>query len=143
MPRRSTINSLIKKAIENGVNINENKINNEEIAEILKTFYKTDSLLNKESVLSKTESLKQTFSKTLKTNLEKIVYFIKDSNFTGFKSLYEKFCNNPDIIDKNGDSLLNLAVQANNFQIVDFLLNEGADPNISNVRIYLIFILYI
>ena len=135
MPRRSTINSLIKKAIENGVNINENKINDEEIAEILKTFYKTDSLLHKESVLSKTENLKQTFSKTLKTNLEKIVYFIKDSNFTGFKSLYEKFCNNPDIIDKNGDSLLNLAVQANNFQIVDFLLNEGADPNISNVRI--------
>ena len=139
MPRRSTITSLIKKAIENGVNINENKMNDEEINEILKTFYKTDSLLHKESVLSKTENLKQTFSKTLKTNLERIVYLIKDSNFPGFKSLYEKFCNNPDIIDKNGDSLLNLAVQANNFQIVDFLLNEGADPNISNVRVYFIF----
>ena len=45
----------------------------------------------------------------------------------------------PDIEDKDGNTLLGLAVQANCFQIVDYLLNAGADLNISNVRIYLFF----
>ena len=114
------------------------------VFESFKTFVtkykKQESLINnKFHTLIKTREIKEEITQAFKTEQERLVYSIKDSNFTLFKSIYEKFFTDPDIEDKDGNTLLSLAVQANCFQIVDYLLNAGADLNISNVRIYLYF----
>ena len=114
------------------------------VFESFKTFVtkykKQESLINnKFHTLIKTREIKEEITQAFKTEQERLVYSIKDSNFTLFKSIYEKFFTDPDIEDKDGNTLLSLAVQANCFQIVDYLLNAGADLNISNVRIYLFF----
>ena len=114
------------------------------VFESFKTFVtkykKQESLINnKFHTLIKTREIKEEITQAFKTEQERLVYSIKDSNFTSFKSIYEKFFTDPDIEDKDGNTLLSLAVQANCFQIVDYLLNAGADLNISNVRIYLYF----
>ena len=74
----------------------------------------------------------------LKDELEKLIYSIKDLNFPLFKRIFEQYSIGPNLNDEKGNSLLSLAVQSNCFQIVNFLLNSGADPNISNVRLLFI-----
>jgi ankyrin repeat protein len=74
----------------------------------------------------------------LKNDIDRIIYAIKDMNYTLFTQLYEQYINDPNIEDNLGNTLLNLAVQSNCFSITNFLLNQGADPNIANVRIIFI-----
>jgi hypothetical protein len=100
-----------------------------------------ESLINnKEHTLLRTKEIKSQIESRLKNELEKLVYSIKDSNFSQFKTIIEQFAIPPNTTDKHGNTLLSIAIQANSFQIANYLLNAGADPNISNViYIYLIF----
>ena len=100
-----------------------------------------ESLINnKEHTLLRTKEIKSQIESRLKNELEKLVYSIKDSNFSQFKTIIEQFAIPPNTTDKHGNTLLSIAIQANSFQIANYLLNSGADPNISNVKyIYIIF----
>lgn len=93
---------------------------------------------NKEHTLLRTREIKSIIESKLKDELEKLIYSIKDLNFPLFKRIYEQYSIGPNLNDEKGNSLLSLAVQSNCFQIVNFLLNSGADPNISNVRLLFI-----
>ena len=93
-----------------------------------------ESLINnKEHTLLRTKEIKSQIESRLKNELEKLVYSIKDSNFSQFKTIIEQFAIPPNTTDKHGNTLLSIAIQANSFQIANYLLNAGADPNISNV----------
>ena len=76
--------------------------------------------------------LKQKIIESLSSQYDRIIFYVKDKNFHKFKDIYEKYKINPEIKDKDGNTLLNLAVQSNCFQIVNYLLNVGATPNTKN-----------
>ena len=76
--------------------------------------------------------LKQKILESLNNQYDKIIFYVKDKNYSRFKDIYEKYKIDPEIKDKDGNSLLNLAVQSNCFQIVNYLLNVGASPNSQN-----------
>ena len=76
--------------------------------------------------------LKQKIIESLNNQYDKIIFYVKDKNFSRFKELYEKYKIEPEVRDKDGNSLLSLAVQSNSFQIVNYLLNAGANPNTKN-----------
>ena len=100
-----------------------------------------ESLINnKEHTMLRTKEIKSQIESRLKSELEKLVYCIKDLNFYQFKTIFEQFSVPPNTTDKHGNTLLSIAIQSNSFQIANYLLNAGADPNISNViYIYKIF----
>ena len=86
--------------------------------------------VNKLTMISRANDLKQEMLKKLNSRKDEIIFFIKDRNYPGFISLFEKYKISPDMKDQNGNSLLGIAVQSNSFQIANYLLNIGADPNI-------------
>ena len=75
-----------------------------------------------------------------KNNIDQLANYIKNGNFESFKTLYRKSNCGPDELDSNGNSLLSIGVKSSNFQIVNFLLNENANPNIEDVRLFYIII---
>ena len=52
------------------------------------------------------------------------MYCIKDLNFPQFKLIFEQYALTPNLQDKNGNTLLSLAVQSNSFQISNYLLKR-------------------
>ncbi len=99
-------------------------------------YLKNESLINnKEHTMLRTIEIKSKIESQLNNEIEKLIYCIKDLNFPQFKLIFEQYALTPNLQDKNGNTLLSLAVQSNSFQISNYLLNAGADPNISNVRI--------
>ena len=102
----------------------------------LNIYLKNESLINnKEHTMLRTIEIKSKIESQLNNEIEKLIYCIKDLNFPQFKLIFEQYALTPNLQDKNGNTLLSLAVQSNSFQISNYLLNAGADPNISNVRI--------
>lgn len=95
--------------------------------------YDDISIFNKNKVLIKTNKIKTRILNSLKSQIETLFFYIKDRNYPQFKETYEKYLIDPEIKDYDGNSLLSLAVQCNCFQIVNFLLNMGSDPNELNV----------
>lgn len=98
-----------------------------------KKLYLNFSVFNKNNMLCKTNKIKSKILTSLKSHIETLFFYIKDRNYPQFKETYEKYLIDPGIKDYEGNSLLSLAVQCNCFQIVNFLLNMGADPNELNV----------
>ena len=107
-----------------------------------KIYLKSESLINnKEHTIQKTIEIKTQIESAFKNELERLIYCIKDLNFYQFKNIYEQYSLSPNLMDKQGNTLLSIAVQANCFQISNYLLNSGANPNISNVKYILILFL--
>ena len=90
---------------------------------------------NKESILFQTHKIKSDIIKGYSNYSEIIFFYVKDNNFQSFKELYCKFKINPEIKDEDGNSLLNLAVQCDSYEIIDFLLSSGALPNSQNKKL--------
>jgi hypothetical protein len=90
---------------------------------------------NKESILFQTHKIKSEIIKGYNDYTEIIFFYIKDNNFQSFKELYCKFKINPETKDEEGNSLLNLAVQCDSNEIIDFLLSSGALPNSQNKKL--------
>ena len=90
-----------------------------------------NGVVNNLQMISRVSDLKMKMLQNLE--LSEILFFhIKDRNYSQFKQLFEKYKMNPDTIDSNGNSFLSLAVQSNCFQIVNYLLNIGANVNTQN-----------
>ena len=96
------------------------------------TFFLNDGYVNKFQMLSRVDDLKHKIIQSLNKTNDSIFFYIKDRNFPGFKNFFEKFKINPDLTDKNGNSLLILAVKSNCFQIVNYLINKGSSVNFQN-----------
>ena len=96
------------------------------------TFFHNDGYVNKFQMLSRVDDLKHQIIQSLNKTNDSIFFYIKDRNFPDFKNFFEKFKINPDLTDKNGNSLLILAVKSNCFQIVNYLINKGSSVNFQN-----------
>ena len=136
---KQKIKQLIKPKIKNKIKNKMPATKRSVIADMKKNniFLYTDDLINnKEHTLIRTLEIKTVLESKLKDELEKLIYSIKDSNYILFRQIFEQYTISPNTQDKKGNSLLSLAVQSNCFKIVNFLLNSGANPNISNVKIF-------
>ena len=113
-------------------------LKNKQLASILISSggMKTD----KNIYVMKTLDLKNQYNHKNKGNINSLISSIKDCNYESFEKFY-RTCNcGPNARDKEGNSLLSLAVKSSCLEIVNFLLNEKANPNIQNVRLYYIII---
>jgi hypothetical protein len=91
---------------------------------------------DKNIYVMKTLDLKNQYNHKNKGNINSLTSSIKDCNYESFVKFY-RACNcGPNAIDKDGNSLLSLAVKSSCLEIVNFLLNEKANPNLQNVSIY-------
>ena len=81
--------------------------------------------MSKENTVFKTMEIKSYILRKAKNNLHKLWFYIKDGNFSKFRCL---IVNNQGLIestDSKENTLLNLAVQCNNYEITEYLLNLG------------------
>jgi hypothetical protein len=101
--------------------------------------------LTKENTLFKTLEIKSSMLKAFKDNPSDILrFYLKDANFVKFKESFEKNKNQLDCVDENWDTLLNIAVKCNHYEIASYLLDHGADVNLQNVKknIFLFYFIY-
>ena len=100
---------------------------------------KHTKLMNKESMLFRTHEIKSKILKKSQNDATlSLFFFIKDDNFQKFKEVLEKKKINLEEIDEEGNTLLNVAVQCNSFNIANYLINTGANVNTQNVRIIIL-----
>ena len=90
--------------------------------------------MTKENTLFRTNELKLEICNFFDNPVQSLWFFIKDGNFFKFKETFEKHKLYPEISDEDNNSLLNLAIQSNNFEIAEYLLSVGADVNSQNVK---------
>jgi hypothetical protein len=96
---------------------------------------------DKNIYVMKTLDLKNQYNHKNKGNINSLTSSIKDCNYDSFVKFY-RACNcGPNAIDKDGNSLLSLAVKSSCLEIVNFLLDEKANPNLQNVSLYM-YIIY-
>lgn len=93
---------------------------------------------DKNIIVMKTLDIKNQYNHKNKGNINSLISSIKDCNYDSFVKFY-RACNcGPNAFDKDGNSLLSLAVKSSCMEIVNFLLDEKANPNIQNVSIFII-----
>jgi hypothetical protein len=88
--------------------------------------------LSKNQMISSVNDIKHLLLKTMNT-AEKAIFLIKDRNYIEFINLFENQNINVETKDEKNNSLLNLAVQSNSYEIVKFLIMKGATPNTYNI----------
>jgi Arf-GAP/coiled-coil/ANK repeat/PH domain-containing protein len=76
---------------------------------------------------------KHTFKDKL-TITQQAFFHIKDRNFIQFKNIFIKNKLSPNLKDKDGNSLLSLAVKTNCISLVKYLLSAGANVNSQNLK---------
>ena len=99
--------------------------------------------MNRESMLFRTHEIKSEFiKKNAKDPKVSLFFHIKDDNFHKFIEIFNKYKIPIETCDEEGNSLFNLAVQCNSFNIIEFLISRGADVNTQNVNFIKIVIIY-
>jgi hypothetical protein len=91
--------------------------------------------MSKENSLYKTMEIKSLLLKRASDTLGKLWLYIKDNNYHKFEQMIDKHPNLIESVDKNENTLLNVAVQCNNKSIAQHLLELGAKVNTQNVYI--------
>lgn len=92
---------------------------------------------DKNIIVMKTLDLKNQYNHKNRGNINSLTSSIKDCNYDSFVKFY-KACNcGPNAIDNDGNSLLSLAVKSSCLEIVNFLLDEKANPNLQNVSLFI------
>ena len=117
------------------------KFKNKQLSSLLLSLggLKTD----KNIYIMKTLDLKNQYNHKNKGNVNSLISSIKDCNFDSFIKFYRDCNCGPNAFDKDGNSLLTLATKSACLEIVNFLLDEKADPNLQNVSIYIFYCKYI
>lgn len=98
-----------------------------------KSDYKWAGVMTKAAFLLKTFDIKTSASQAFTSVKDEAFFYIKDSNFHRFKEVVDKKHLNLETEDSEGNTMLNVAVLSNNFQIASYLLELGANVNSSNV----------
>jgi hypothetical protein len=90
--------------------------------------------MTKENTLFRTHEIKSTMIKSHPKNpFITLCFYIKDANYQKFCEIFEKNKIGINSVDEDNNSLLNLAVQCNCYEIAQYVLNCGCDPNLQNV----------
>ena len=110
--------------ISNYNNINERTINNFQLRKY-----------DKDITIFRTLKIKNDLLKKCENYQEALFLFIKHDDYYNFKETFEKYKPNTELIDNDGNSLLNIAVQCDLIKIVKYLLNQGAYPNTQNYKL--------
>ena len=100
------------------------------MAEMQKMQNETSS---KDKTLLRTNQIKASLQYNFQTKYEALVYLLNDGNFREFEKQFVELGMDPNIQDKFGNTFLILAIQLNSFPVINFLLHNGADPNLGNV----------
>ncbi len=92
-------------------------------------------VFNKESMMYETQKIKSDLIKRANTKIDILFLYIKDGNHQNFKDIFQKF--NPGIEEKDekGNSFLNLSVQCCCKEIIEFLIDKGANINSQNKKL--------
>jgi ankyrin repeat protein len=90
--------------------------------------------MTKENTIFRTHEIKTNILRILETPMEILSFHIRDGNLHKFRDTFERHKIVVDCTDKNSNSLINLAVQCGNYEIVSYLINLGADVNLQNVN---------
>jgi ankyrin repeat protein len=91
--------------------------------------------MSKENTLFKTLEIKSDLLRGfLHDKFKKLCFYIKDNNFNKFQQVITKNAGLLEKIDSDDNTLLNLAVQCNNFKIAELLISQGAKVNTQNVN---------
>ena len=98
---------------------------------------------DKNIIVMKTLDLINQYNHKNKGNINSLTSSIKDCNYVSFVKFY-RACNcGPNAKDKDGNSLLSLAVKSSCLEIVKFLLDEKANPNLQNVSLYILIYIFL
>ena len=87
--------------------------------------------LNKDMIIGKTNQMKHEMISNM-NDTEKLKFYIIQNDIEKFKEAFNKGERKVERIDKNGDSLLNIATKSNSTKIALFLIDEGANINTQN-----------
>lgn len=91
--------------------------------------------LDKESMMYKTHEIKSEMLKGCSSIKDTLFFYIKDNNYQTFVELFCKFKLDTEEKDKEGNTFLNLAVQCDCEDIVNFLISKGANVNTQNKKL--------
>ena len=89
--------------------------------------------MSKENTIFRTMEIKSNILKMIKNPLEKLWFYIKDTNLNKFVRTLEKNKFLMEEKDDEGNTLLNLAVKSNSYEMVEYLLFIGSKINTQNV----------
>lgn len=98
-----------------------------------KNDYKWTGVMTQAAFLLKTLDIKTSTTKTFAGLNEEAFFYIKDSNLHKFKEVVEKKQIDLEAVDCEGNTMLNIAVLSNNYEIACYLLELGANVNSINV----------
>lgn len=90
---------------------------------------------DKESMMYKTHEIKSEMLKGCNSVKESLFFYIKDSNYQTFVELFSKFKLDTEERDKEGNTFINLAVQCDCEDIVNYLISKGANVNTQNNKL--------
>ncbi len=91
--------------------------------------------MTKENTVYRTHEIKSNIQRILVSPPELLSFHIKDGNYGKFREVFEKNKVKVDLLDSDKNSLLNLSVQSDSYEIAKYLLNSGADVNLANVSL--------
>ena len=97
--------------------------------------YSNRAAFDKESMMYKTHEIKSEMLKGCHSIKESLFFYIKDSNYQTFVELFSKFKLDTEEKDKEGNTFLNLAVQCDCEDIVNYLISKGANVNTQNKKL--------
>jgi hypothetical protein len=92
--------------------------------------------MSKENTIFRTMEIKSSMLESLKLPFDRLAFCIKDNNLKAFVETLHKCKIQLEIKDENGNTLLNLAVQANTYEISNYLIILGAKVNTQDVFIH-------
>lgn len=96
--------------------------------------------MTKESNLLKTYNIKSNIiDNNANDTTSKLFFFIKDNNICKFKEIFDKNKVNLEKKNEEGETILSMAVLANNYDIAKYLVDFNANVNNQNVRYIYIF----
>jgi ankyrin repeat protein len=88
--------------------------------------------MTKESALYRTVEIKMKMKQKLKSIEDILFFLIEENNKIEFQTLIEKYCVDIDIRDKKLNTFIIRAVQTDNIEIVNYLIEKGAKLNLQN-----------
>jgi ankyrin repeat protein len=91
--------------------------------------------MNRESVACRTVEIKSNIINQMYDVPSMLCFYIKDCNYQKFKEIIDKHNSQVDSRDNNMNTLLNIAVQSDCLDIVQYLLNLNADVNLQNLEL--------
>ena len=134
----TTTHSSENKNRRNAVAINYNsflcKYNSKKLHSTKHLQYVKNDKMTKESALYRTVEIKMKMKQKLKSIEDILFFLIEENNKIEFQTIIEKYCVDIDTRDKKLNTFIIRAVQTDNIEIVNYLIEKGAKINLQNIH---------